>query len=127
LIHFHIPKAYLNSGNERIFSVLNHYDDGYGGTPFRTTWIIPKHRLAYVTIKPIRADFQNEASMTTRNLSQPSILSPSKPYGLSLTFRAVPDIDPERGCTISAMGAGQFPQRGSTRFPDRDPRPEVPV
>ncbi len=31
-----------------------------------------------------------------RNLSQPFILAPSKPYGLSLAFRTVPDIDPER-------------------------------
>ncbi len=38
---------------------------------------------------------QNNDSMT-RNLSQSSILAPSKPYGLSLTFRAILNIDPEQ-------------------------------
>lgn len=37
-----------------------------------------------------------EAPMPSRTLSQPSILSASRPYGLSLTYRESPGSDPER-------------------------------
>lgn len=48
--------------------------------------------------------------MTLRTLSQPAILAPSKPYGLSLTFRAALDIDPERA--VKRLCDGFDPKAG---------------